>query len=195
MRPSTFEKWAADTPDTFRFSVKMHRLITHYTRLKNTTLLDNFFGPMAGLGDKLAVVLIQLPPSLAFDATVAGDFFTALRKRYDGFTVCEPRHASWRENDALRLLADHEIGPVLVDIPDRKSVLGVKSLPVYVRLHGKPRRYYSSYSAKQLQQLASFLRCQTKRSCFVVFDNTVGDAAVLNALDLQRLLARKPRSA
>ena len=188
VRASTCAKWAADTPSAFRFSVKMNRLVTHYTRLKNTALLDGFFRSVAGLGDKLAAVLVQLPPTLAFDAAVAGNFFTALRKRYDGCAVCEPRHASWRERDALALLADHGIAPVLVDIPDGKIAPG----PVYVRLHGAPRRYYSSYSEEQLRSLAVFLRRRKDRDRFVVFDNTASGAAVRNALELRRLLDNMP---
>ena len=70
-RPATYEKWASEVPSGFCFSVKMHRLITHYTRLKNAALLGPFFDSIGGLGDKLGVVLIQLPPSLAFDEAIA----------------------------------------------------------------------------------------------------------------------------
>lgn len=188
-RTETYAKWADDVPHGFRFAVKMHRLITHYTRLKNADLLESFFDSVAGLGDKLAVVLIQLPPSLAFDVSVVTEFFNALRARYAGAAVCEPRHDSWMASDALDLLAGHRIGLVRIEIPRPERERGHDDVPVYIRLHGAPRRYYSAYSDQQLAQLAEFLRLNPKRRCFVVFDNTASTAGVRNALRLQRLLA------
>lgn len=188
IRASTCEKWASEVPDDFRFSVKMHRLITHYARLKAPDLLGDFFGALAGLGEKLGVVLIQLPPTLVFDSRVAGNFFAALRRIYKGHAVCEPRHASWASGAAQSILADHSIARVLTEIPDEKPAPIAKGLPGYIRLHGAPRRYYSSYSEEQLRQLATFLAGHPRRPRFVVFDNTASSAGVLNALELRRLL-------
>ena len=188
VRPATYANWASEVPDDFRFSVKMHRLITHYTRLKNTSLLDPFFESVGGLGEKLAAVLVQLPPSLAFDPAVASEFFAALRARYSGAVVCEPRHASWSEQDALDLLDSRNIGFVRTEIPAPAKERARTAVPVYVRLHGSPRRYYSAYSSEQLAQLAEFLRLNAKRRRFVVFDNTASTAALRNALELRELL-------
>jgi len=188
-RPETYAKWADDVPDGFRFAVKMHRLITHYTRLKNAALLEPFFESVAGLGDKLAVVLVQLPPSLPFDFSVATAFFDALRARYAGAVVCEPRHDSWTAPDALALLAAHRVGLVQIEIPPPERERGHNGVPLYIRLHGAPRRYYSDYSDAQLDQLAEFLRLNPQRRRFVVFDNTASNAGVRNALHLRRLVA------
>ena len=187
-RAETYAEWADDVPENFRFSVKMHRLITHYTRLKNTTLLDPFFESVAGLGEKLAVILVQLPPSLIFDPLVARAFFDALRARHAGPITCEPRHESWRQGEALALLADHHVGLVRVDVPAAERETGHDDSPVYIRLHGTPRRYYSSYGIEQLMQLAEFLRLNPLRRRFVVFDNTASSAAVRNGHELTRLL-------
>ena len=191
VRPETYEKWAGEVPDNFRFSVKMHRLITHYTRLKNTDLLKDFFGSLSGLGDKLSVVLVQLPPTLVFDLEVAGRFFQAFRKLYRGCAVCEPRHASWSSDEARALLAEHGVGPVLTEIPaDGEDSLrsAARKIPLYVRLHGASRKYYSSYSSKDLRRLADFLAGHEERQSYVIFDNTAGPAGVRNALELQDLV-------
>ena len=192
-RAETYAKWADDVPESFRFSVKMHRLITHYTRLKNTTLLDPFFESIAGLGEKLAVVLVQLPPSLVFDPPVARTFFDALRARHTGPIVCEPRHESWGQSAALAMLADHRVGLVRIDIPAAEEETGHDAAPVYIRLHGAPRRYYSSYGSEPLLQLAAFLRLNPRRPRFVVFDNTASSAGVCNALELTNLLGAELR--
>jgi uncharacterized protein YecE (DUF72 family) len=64
----TYERWALSTPEAFRFSVKMPRTITHNAQLANCdAMLDRFIAEVTGLGDKLGVLLVQLPPKLAFD--------------------------------------------------------------------------------------------------------------------------------
>lgn len=191
VRPAIYEKWAGEVPRHFCFSVKMHRLITHYTRLRNVDLLGDFFASAAGLGEKLAVVLVQLPPALVFDAEMADRFWSALRKIYGGCAVCEPRHKSWQEAGARGHLLGHGIGPVLTEIPaaDEDPLRGMKEeIPLYVRLHGTPRKYHSSYGAEELARLADFLAAHPGRSRYVVFDNTAGPAGVRNALQLQKLM-------
>ncbi len=188
VRPANYAKWADEVPANFRFSVKMHRLVTHYTRLKRPDLLDPFFESVAGLGKKLAAVLVQLPPSLAFDPEVAESFFDALRRLYSGPAVCEPRHASWEDAVVTGMLRRHHIGRVHTTIPEPTEEHGGSQIPVYVRLHGTPRRYYSAYSSDQLRQLAAFLQANGRRRRFVVFDNTASSAAVRNAAELRTLL-------
>src|SRR3954471_16449790 len=89
---TTYERWAAAVPGHFRFAVKIPREITHKRRLVDTEdALEAFAGEVAGLGDALGPLLVQLPPSLGFEADVAGSFFAALRSRFEGPAVCEPR--------------------------------------------------------------------------------------------------------
>jgi uncharacterized protein YecE (DUF72 family) len=182
----TCARWAAEVPDDFRFSVKMHRLITHFTKLQQPQLLEEFFRSVSGLGNKLAVLLVQLPPTLVFDATIAEKFFRTLRELSDVSVVCEPRHPLWTEPTARELLENFHVGWVRTEIPptppQQKS-----ALPIYYRLHGTPRRYYSSYTEAQLADLATCLAKSKKVPQFVVFDNTASHAGVDNALALQRL--------
>lgn len=71
-RRSTWERWAASVPDGFRFSVKLPRTITHQHKLVGCgELLRTHLAEASLLGDKLAVHLVQLPPSLTFDTAAA----------------------------------------------------------------------------------------------------------------------------
>src|SRR5256714_13634109 len=91
-RFSTYERWAASVPESFRFAVKLPKAITHELRLVNAEeRLDQFLNETAGLGVKRGPILVQLPPSFAFDASVP-TFLAALRQRFDGEVVLEPRH-------------------------------------------------------------------------------------------------------
>src|ERR1700760_2293664 len=75
-RPATYARWAAAVPAGFRFAVKLPRVITHDQRLANAAdPLSRFLSETAALGSRLGPLLVQLPPSLAFQDSVAGAFF------------------------------------------------------------------------------------------------------------------------
>src|SRR4029079_1485820 len=86
---ATYARWAESTPAEFRFAVKIPRTITHERELRATRpLLDRFLEESAGLGRKRGPLLLQLPPSLAFDRRVAARFLDLLRSRFAGDVVC-----------------------------------------------------------------------------------------------------------
>lgn len=192
-RASTFERWAASVPRSFRFSVKVPRTITHDQQLAaSSALLKDFLADLAPLGSRLGCLLVQLPPSLAFNARVARAFFTALRKRFDRGIALEPRHASWFGDRADGLLKDFEVARVAADPPRAKGdgePGGWRGL-AYFRLHGSPRIYYSSYEADFLDALTARLLDLRRRRIptWCVFDNTAHSAAAGNALSLEKRL-------
>jgi len=65
-----------------------------------------------GLGDKLGVLLLQLPSRLAFDASLVGAFLDESLPLIRAHPVCEPRHPSWFDEPAQALLATREIARV-----------------------------------------------------------------------------------
>ena len=196
-REQTYARWAASVPDDFSFSVKLSREITHECCLADTgSLLDAFLEQVSGLGGKLGAVLVQLPPSLPFDANVAGAFFHDMRKRYKGGLVCEPRHRSWFESDAERLLAGYQVGRVAADpavVPSAAAPGGWSGI-AYYRLHGSPRIYYSQYSVEFMEALVARIcaRPLAASGTWCIFDNTALGAATGDALLLcERLEDRR----
>jgi uncharacterized protein YecE (DUF72 family) len=113
---STYEKWARATPRAFRFSVKAPRQATHFQRLKDPEpVLDRFTHEIEGLGPKLGVVLVQLPPSLHFERPTAARFFASLRERTHATIACEPRHASWFTSDVDQWMRERRIARAAAD--------------------------------------------------------------------------------
>lgn len=191
-RPATYERWAASVPEGFRFAVKVPKEITHKLKLADATAqLERFLAETAGLGAKLGPLLVQLPPSLAFDARIAHAFFASLRAQFEGSVVCEPRHASWFSQEAECLLADFRIARVAADpapVPQAAHPGGWQGL-VYYRLHGSPRIYYTDYSDEALTILAEKLRAASESAeVWCIFDNTALGAAMGNALWLEERL-------
>ena len=195
-RRETYERWASSTPDVFRFAVKLPKTVTHELRLAGAMpAFDEFLSQVAGLHDKLGCLVVQLPPSLAFDAGVARRFLADVRRRHEGAVALEPRHRSWFSPEAEALLSRFLVGRVLADpvLFDEAAAPGGWPGLAYLRLHGSPRRYWSAYDDALLERLASRLRLAQGdgAECWCVFDNTAGGEAVGNAITLSRLLQNR----
>jgi uncharacterized protein YecE (DUF72 family) len=189
-----YQRWAAVVPASFRFSVKIPKLITHERALTGAREpLTRFLGEIDGLGNSLGPLLVQLPPSFAFDARRVGRFFGLLRRLHAGPVVCEPRHASWTLAGCEELLASYRIARVAAD-PPRAAGLetpgGWKGL-VYYRWHGSPRPYFSPYSPAALDRLRDAI-APLEIDAWCIFDNTGSGAAAGNALDLTARLPSVP---
>ena len=189
-RRATWERWAAGVPPAFRFAVKVPKSISHERKLVDCgDLLARFLDEIGGLGDKLAVLLLQLPPRLAFDPSVAEPFLAALTAASSpARLVCEPRHPSWFERAPDALLDRLGIARVAADpavVPAAALPGGWRGLG-YWRLHGSPRIYRSSYDDGRLDGYAALLRAERAagRPAWCMLDNTAASAATGDALGL-----------
>lgn len=186
----TYERWAAAVPENFRFSVKVPKTITHEARLVDAKDgVVTFLAGVEGLGEKLGVLLVQLPPNLAFDARQAGAFFRMLRKLTPVAVAIEPRHASWFAPAVEDVLQDHCIARVAADPPRAEGgdhPAGWTGLEYY-RMHGSPEVYRSDYDRQRLALLAERLADRSAES-WCIFDNTVSGHALGNALALTEML-------
>lgn len=189
-RLSTWERWRDSVPEGFRFSVKLPKRITHQLKLVDCTdELQAFAVEMSGLGDKLAVILVQLPPKHAFDRVVATRFFKALKARTGARIVCEPRHLSWFDPDADSVLQELHIGRVAADpaLCETAARPGGWTGIRYWRLHGSPVIYRSSYEDRIADFAALLEKERTAgQGDWCVFDNTASSAATGDALALMR---------
>lgn len=192
-RPATYVRWADSVPAGFRFSIKVPRQITHERRLAACeALLDTFLNECGHLGEKLGCLLVQLPPSLAYDPDLARRFIDTLRARHSSPVAIEPRHTSWLAADSL--LHDAQIARVGADPAPFTGAAEPGGWPGmrYYRLHGSPRLYHSPYGADWLATLATRLVEETAVPSWCIFDNTASGAATADALALGRLLEQRP---
>ncbi len=195
-QPGTYARWADSVPENFRFSVKLPKAITHQQRLVDSApLLDEFLAQVNSLGDRLGCLLVQLPPSLAFDADTAEAFLRSLRERHRGPVALEPRHTSWFTAPCNALLHRFQAARVLADpvVHEAGDKPGGYAALLYVRLHGSPRMYYSAYQRDWLDALAVRLdrAAAADENVWCVFDNTAAGAAVTDALYTLQRLARR----
>lgn len=197
-RESTFARWRVSVPPPFRFAVKLPRALSHDAELTAPrALLREFLDDIRPLEEKLGVVLVQLAPSHAFDRRRALRFFSTLRALHDGAVVLEPRHSTWFVSAARDLLARAGVAYVVTD-PARSSVDALDRIdddmraPLYVRLHGAPRMYWSPYARAELDALARRIARCPSRDVWTIFDNTAAGAACADALTFRAAMASHP---
>ena len=193
---ATYAKWRDSTPPGFRFAVKMPRTITHERQLRDArNPFVTFLAQSDGLAEKRGPMLVQLPPSLTFDASVVTRFLDVVRRVYEGPMVCEPRHATWFSPAVTALLERYRISRVAADPPPVPEATAPAGWPhvAYFRLHGSPRKYWSRYDENDIATLATTVRgLPTAVDVWCVFDNTASGAALENAWELRERLIVDP---
>ena len=191
-RASTWERWRDSVPTDFRFSAKLPKTITHQAKLRDCShLISEFIDQVSALGDKLAVLLVQLPPKLVFDHELADTFFADLKSRSPAQLACEPRNASWFTPEAELLLTEHKVARVAADpaLSAEAAVPGGWHSLRYWRLHGSPQMYRSSYSDRISDYADQLLASAEPTWC--IFDNTASSAATGDALALMAELRER----
>jgi uncharacterized protein YecE (DUF72 family) len=193
---ATYAKWRASTPPDFQFAVKMPRTITHDSKLQDVREpLAAFLAQSEGLGEKRGPILVQLPPSLAFDTSVATAFLESVRAMYEGPLVCEPRHATWFSPAVSSLLARYRTSRVAADplpVPEASVPAGWAGV-AYFRLHGSPRKYWSRYDDDFISALAERISSiEAAAAVWCVFDNTASGSAIENAVELRERVVSVP---
>lgn len=185
--PKSFQKWYAETPSDFIFSIKGPRYITHIRRLRDIeTPLANFFGSgVLYLEEKLGPILWQFPPSFCFEEERIEDFFRLLPRNFkeaheliqkadrgekafpEGAErshrvlryAMEVRHHSFENPAFIDLLRRYDIALVLADTAGRWPYMeDLTSNFIYLRLHGDEELYAGGYGAPTLRWWADRIK-------------------------------------
>jgi uncharacterized protein YecE (DUF72 family) len=157
-RTEGIQSWADATPESFRFSFKMHQSVTHMSRLRNVgASVSDFLDALMPLGPRLGVVLFQLPP-----------FFKQDLERLDGFLrdlpaghryAMEFRHESWDVPEVVARLRDTGVALAAADIEIAEAMEVAVTAPfAYVRLRKTP-----PYSDEEIENAGRLLKRLSER--------------------------------
>lgn len=201
----TYKTWSRMTPDDYKFSIKLNKLITHTHRLeltdevieKITYILDT----TQILQQKRGAVLIQLPASFVYDLsrveTFLSFFATEVRARPDPFDIAiEFRNNHWFTDETYALLEHHNVALVAGQSSRWPEMRRVTADVAYIRMHGPEKLFASSYSTARLKEWADYISGLpvTVHRVYVYFNNDFHGYALKNAQELRELLGLKPLS-
>lgn len=178
-RPEVLSGWASQVPNTFRFAIKAPRRITHVKQLANCGEETRwFFETLKALGDRLGVVLFQLPPHARIGVEKLESFLELVPGEVAA--AFEFRHPSWRDDAALDALSRRGAAWVTSDTaggaPPELPATGAHT---YLRLRAE------SYTDEELRSWKT--RCAAFERAFVYFkheDGAAGPAFAARMLSL-----------
>lgn len=192
--PAAVDGWRDRTPPGFVFAAKGSRFLTHMKQLNDVDWgLHRYFDVMFRLGDKLHVVLWQLPPHMSKPNLEKLEMFCAFLPPNVRHAI-EFRHEAWYREDVCALLdaykvafCEHDIvrGPDGNGLPPPRVTGGFR----YVRFHGATGKYRGRYGPPGLRRWAEDLRSyRSRHDAYVYFNNDLFGHALLDAMDLAELL-------
>src|SRR6266540_1744055 len=158
-KPSSFRKWADETPDDFIFSLKGPRFATNRRVLAEAApSIERFLtSGLTELGPKLGPLLWQFAPAKRFQAEDFAAFLALLPRELEGRPlrhVVEVRHESFRTPDFVALLRHFGIAVVFTDAEKYPSIADVTAPFVYARLQQSAEAQPTGYAPAALDQWA-----------------------------------------
>jgi uncharacterized protein YecE (DUF72 family) len=180
-QPNMIENWRDQVPAEFRFSIKASQRITHIKRLKNCADETKYLLETASLlGERLGVVLFQLPPNSKKDSERLRDFLALLPG--DKRAAFEFRHESWFDDETLDLLREKDCSLVVSDT-DEKPLTEIITTATW----GYLRLRKTNYEPQDLADWMKRVQEQKWKDAFVFFkheDEGVGPKLAAQFIDL-----------
>jgi uncharacterized protein YecE (DUF72 family) len=182
-KAALLDSWMAQVPESFRFSVKASRRITHIKRLADVgTETGYFLETVARLGPRLGAVLFQLPPYQRRDLARLGDFLAQLPAGTPA--ALEFRNASWFDDEVYALLAQRGCALCASDTEETGEPPLPETAPMaYLRLRRQ------DYDDAALAHWLGRLRAGRWERAFVYFkheDEATGPRLAARFLELAR---------
>jgi len=187
--------WAKHTPQDFKFAVKLNRMITHEKMLDLSKGvyedMQRFCELMKPLQEteKLACILIQLPPGMKFKKERVEAFLKILP--LDMRFALEYRNETWLIQEAHDLLSHYNVAVVSVDEPLLPPEIRLTSDIAYVRWHGRGKKMWYNYRYSK-DELAAWVpkvkEMSRKAEVYGFFNNHYHGYAPENCIDILEML-------
>jgi len=162
-RPSTYKKWADETPDDFVFAVKAHRLATNRRVLAEAgPAIEHFLSSgLSEMKSKLGPILWQFAHHKKFEPDDFEAFLALLPKTLDGLKLrhaVEPRHESFAVPEFVALAGKYGAAIVYAHHKTYPAIADATADFVYVRLQQSQPKVAGGYTPAALKAWAARAR-------------------------------------
>ncbi|QSR88397.1 DUF72 domain-containing protein [Methylacidiphilum caldifontis] len=186
---STYERWAKNSPQGFRFVLKVPRIISHLHLLQNVgELISNFCELSSALGEKRGLYLLQLSPKFPLDKK-------RLEQALDAFPDPSKVAVEFRTKGDVSFLLDL--------LKEKKAIYCIADSPLvrirpiltstigYIRLHGRKQWFYHFYTPDEMKEILTTVKELVEEGAeeiYIFFNNTAMGWAAENALTVKKSL-------
>jgi len=155
-KPSSFRKWADDTPDDFVFSVKAHRLATNRRVLAEAgPSIERFLtSGLSEMKSKLGPVLWQFAGHKKFEPEDFEAFLKLLPRTLDGLKLrhaIEVRHESFAVPEFVALARKYGVAVVYAHHETYPDIADVTADFVYARLQQSAAKVETGYTSAAIK--------------------------------------------
>jgi len=199
--PDRVRRWRDETPGGFRFAAKAPKAVTHEGILDHhVDPMFEFLDSIGQLGEKLAVVLLQFPPSFTVQQLPRLRTFAGAMPEDVRFAV-EFRHPSWDSEATAELLRERNWCWAAADYAGEPPVIPLTTDFLYVRWIGQHGRF-ASHQREQLDPTPRLRQWKAQidgvsaglRSLYGFFNNDFAGYAVATCNRFKKLLGQKPHA-
>jgi uncharacterized protein YecE (DUF72 family) len=176
--------WQAKAPKNFTFSIKVHRSITHYNKLKqprSSELWEEFWKIFAVLENRIDFWLFQMPANFKFtpeNIDAVKSFFSAQQVASSIVAhrkaVIEFRDSSWWSTRALKEIEKIGITFCSVDAPVLPNTIIRTGDAIYLRLHGTSTWYNYLYPEQKLKEIVADITSMEAQKKAIYLNNDHG---------------------
>lgn len=181
---SSIKMWQGNAPQDFTFSIKVHRSITHYNKLKQPRSIElwvRFLDIFEPIENRIDFWLFQMPANFKFkpeNLERVKSFFNSeniiqrivTRKK----AVIEFRDSSWWDESALKEIEKTGIAFCSVDAPALPNKIIASNGTIYIRLHGSKTWYAYVYPEERLNEIVSDIRAIRAQKKAIYLNNDHG---------------------
>lgn len=187
----SLNKWCQTSPEGFKFSLKVPRLITHYKKFSDcdSLLIDFYTSSANGLKDKLGCVLFQLPPQFIYSPEKLELILESVDPSFKN--VFEFRHISWWNDEVFHQFQEKGLIFCGVSFPKLTDEVIKSADDLYYRFHGVPVLYKSLYEEDFINRIYAQIKSAGPKESWIYFNNTWGTAAIENARYLQSVVSNE----
>ncbi len=188
-KKTNLKKWYRQTPEDFKFTVKVNKEITHLHRFKNTGDRLKEFYEVVGetLQEKLGTLLFQLPPGYKYSEENLERIISQIDPGFKN--VIEFRNKGWWNEKVYNAFSEKGIIFCSISAPRLPDDIIKTSDTGYIRFHGKTGWYDYNYSGEELKEWSSIIKETNFKEVFIYFNNDHNAYAPYNALELVKIMS------